>query len=101
MDNDKKELLKKDFELFIANRKKTGRNFSIPEFADFASAIINFYVGGGVLAHQERNQAALFLTSLYNKGLRNVISDEDVRNIAQAICQEELIDYNIINQIFN
>lgn len=101
MDNGKKELLKKDFEQFIAKRKKYNRSFSLTEFADFASAIINFYVGGGVLGHQERNQAAIFLSTLYNKGLRNAISDEDIQEIAQAICQEELIDYNIINEIFS
>lgn len=95
------EMITQDFERYIAYVVKQQISFDFPAFLTFSSSLLNFYIGSSLLKVPEKEAAGLFLGNLYNKGLGNRISDEDISSLALLITEDPHIDYAIIQAIFN
>ena len=89
-----------DFEKYMKFHKANGRVLDFDLFGDYATSILNFYLGSSLLTHAEKPEAALLLVRLFNAGLGNVISKEDQKEIALVIQQDHSLDYTVIQPIF-
>ena len=95
------ELIRTDFERYIKYVSATQKIFNFESFLTFSSTLVNFYIGSSLLNNSEKDDAALFLVNLYNKGMGNRISAEDIKHLALLIAEDSQIDYTIIQAIFN
>ena len=101
MSTDTKETLRSDFEKMMRYCIQTGGDFGFNLFGEYAVSALNFYVGSSILTISEKHEAALFLATLYNAGIRNVISDKDLQEIADVIAQDATLNYQLLTPTFN
>lgn len=94
------QTIQTDFEKFVQFRLKQYLGVDFAVFGEYATSVLNFYVGSKLLSNEDKMEAAYFLTQLFNKGLGNKISAEDMIEIAAALIQDATLDYSILHPIF-
>ncbi len=94
-------MIQNDFEKFFKSLSRKGKNLDFEIFGEYASSILNFYVGSALLTPQEKEAGANLLTQLFNAGLGNVISLSDLNEISNVIVQDPTLDYSLIQPVFD
>ncbi|MCA5004875.1 hypothetical protein [Sphingobacterium bovistauri] len=92
--------LERDFERYMYMFYTKHQRFSIEDFGAFASTIINYNVQNHTIDSQLRHQYAYLLTSLYNKGIGNRITEEHLQIISQAIAADSSVNFNVIKELY-
>lgn len=93
--------LEKDFEAYMLKFYNEFKRFSMEDFAAFSSTLLNYYVSNSVIDIHKKQEAAYFLTKLFNKGMGNRITEEHLQIIAQTITADHNVDFTIVNRIFS
>lgn len=93
--------LEKDFEAYMFKFYNEFKRFSMEDFAAFSSTLLNYYVNNKVIDLEYKQEAAYFLTTLFNKGIGNRITEEHLQIIAQTITSDYNIDFTVVNRIFS
>lgn len=101
LDFDVKQQLENDFEQYMRKFYASFKRFSLEDFGTFASTVINYYVQNRVVEVPDRSETAYFLTSLYNKGMGNRITEEHLQLISTSIANDYTIDFNVIKLLFD
>lgn len=96
-----KETLRSDFEKMMRHALQKNGDFGFHIFGDYAASVLNFYVGSSILGLAEKRDAALFLASLYNAGIKNVINQQDLQEIADVLAQDPTLNYQVLAPIFD
>lgn len=96
-----KQILQKDFENYMHSFYTEHKRFSLDDFSNFSTTILNYYVNNKAIDVADKKAAAYYLTSLYNKGLGNRIIEEHLQLIAQEISANYNIDFGVIKRLFN
>ena len=92
--------LEKDFERYMLKFYTKFKRFSFEDFGKFATTIINYNMQNHLIDQSQKNEYAYFLTTLFNKGMGNRISEEHLQLMAQAIAADTSVDFNVINELF-
>ncbi|WP_160366792.1 hypothetical protein [Sphingobacteruim zhuxiongii] len=93
-------MIQGDFEKFLTFLRSQKRGLDFDVFGDYAGSVLNFYMGSSLIIPADKLEAAKELTNLFNAGLKNIISKEDVLEIAESIAQDTSLDYSILQPIF-
>lgn len=96
-----KDTLRSDFEKMMRYCLQKNGDFGFNVFGDYAVSVLNFYVGSSILPLNEKRAGALFLVNLYNAGIRNAITPEDVEEIADVLTQDKTLNYPLLAPIFD
>ncbi|HLQ99428.1 MAG TPA: hypothetical protein VK102_03560 [Sphingobacterium sp.] len=100
MKDESKKQLRLDFEKYMRYCLQTKSNFSLEDFASFASTIINFSSSDKSGINQDKENKSDYLLQLYNAGLRNRITKEDLQELKTIILSDPGIDFEIINLLY-
>lgn len=92
--------LENDFERYIFKFYTKYQRFSIEDFGKFASSILNYNVQNHLIDPKIKREYAYFLTTLYNKGIGNRITEEHLQVIAEAISSDSSVDFTVIQELF-
>lgn len=92
--------LEKDFEQYMIKFYTKFQRFSIEDFGKFASSVLNYNVQNHLIDPRIKKEYAYFLTTLYNKGIGNRITEEHLQLIAQAIAVDSTVDFSVIQELF-
>ncbi|WP_190301326.1 hypothetical protein [Sphingobacterium litopenaei] len=101
MDFEVSKQLENDFEKYMFKFYAKFKRFSIEDFGAFAATLINYNVQNHLIDAKTKQEYAYFLTSLYNKGIGNRITEEHLQFISQAIASDSSVDFNIVQEIFS
>ncbi|MDR0263202.1 MAG: hypothetical protein LBJ04_08235 [Sphingobacterium sp.] len=101
MNTETKDILRADFEKMMRYCLQKNGDFGFNMFGEYAVSVLNFYVGSGILSLDQKREAALFLANLYNAGIRNAISPEDLEEIADVLKQDATLNYQLLAPIFD
>lgn len=101
MDITIKNQLLKDFENYMTSFYASFNRFSLDDFSGFSSTILNYYVSNKFIMLNEKKEAAFYLTTLYNKGIGNRITDDHLQLISEMIANDSSIDFNVVKRLFN
>ncbi len=93
-------MIQGDFEKFLTFLRSQKRVLDFDVFGEYAGSVLNFYLGSALIISADKVEAAKVLTNLFNMGLKNIISKEDVLEIAESIAQDTSLDYTILQPIF-
>lgn len=96
-----KNTLRSDFEKMMRYSLQKNGDFGFAIFGDYAASVLNFYVGSSILMQNEKPEAALFLANLYNAGIKHVINEQDLQEIAHVLAQDPTLKYQVIAPIFD
>lgn len=94
-------MLQGDFEKFLSHLRSQKKSLSFELFGDYAGSVLNFYLGSSLINPAEKLEAAQVLTGLFNAGLKNIISPQDLMEIAESIAQDTTLEYGVIQAIFS
>lgn len=89
-----------DFEKFMRYALQQTTPYTIDTFITYSTSLVNFYTGSKLITTAERQQVALELTKRFNAGVGNIITTEDLMEIANLIISDPTLDYSILNPIF-
>lgn len=92
--------LEGDFERYMLKFYTKYQRFSIEDFGNFASSILNYNVQNHLIDPNIKKEYAYFLTTLYNKGIGNRITEEHLQVIAEAISSDSSVDFTVIQGLF-
>jgi len=92
--------LEGDFERYMFKFYTKYQRFSIDDFGKFASSIINYNVQNHLIDPKIKKEYAYFLTTLYNKGIGNRITEEHLQVIAKAVSSDSSVDFAVIQELF-
>lgn len=92
--------LKKDFEKYMLSFYNEFKRFSLEDFGLFATTVVNYYINNKAIPLENRQDAAYFLTSLYNKGIGSRITEEHLQQISKAIASDFTIDFTVVQRVF-
>lgn len=92
--------LQEDFERYMIQFLARHQRFTFEDFGNFAVTLLNYNVNNHIIDLKLKKQYAYFLTSLYNKGIGNRITEEDLQEIAHVIATDHRVDFNIINELY-
>ncbi|HLS96389.1 hypothetical protein BC792_102250 [Sphingobacterium allocomposti] len=95
-----REMIVGDFERYMRYIQSQNRAFTLADFVTFATSLINFYSGSQLIDTAERKDTALILSSSFNKGLGNRITEDDIGQISELIISDPTLDYSILSPIF-
>lgn len=95
-----KTLLEKDFEIYMNSFFAEFKRFSLDDFSNFSTTILNYYVNNKVIEPSAKKEAAYYLTTLYNKGMGNRIVEEHLQLIAENIAVNYNIDFAVVKKLF-
>ena len=101
LSNTQNDMIKRDFEKYFKSLNTQGLKLDFELFGEYATSVLNFYLGGGLMNPHDKPEAAKILVRLFNAGLGNVISDSDQKEIAKVIHQDNTLDYSKIQAIFD
>lgn len=93
-----KNSVKTDFDKYMFTYYSFCNRFSLEEFADYATSLINYYVLNQHITRSQKKEVALYLVFLYNKGVGNAITEEHIHKIADLIVLDESLNFTIINK---
>lgn len=94
-------MIQSDFEKFFRSLQKQNKILDFELFGKYGSSILNFYVGSSLLNVQQKSEASHYLCGLFNAGLGNIISTNDLMEISDVIFKDQTLDYGIINSVFD
>ena len=100
IDFDISKQLEIDFERYMFKFYMKYQRFSIEDFGKFASSILNYNVQNHLIDAKIKKEYAYFLTTLYNKGIGNRITEEHLQVIAEAISSDSSVDFTVIQELF-
>lgn len=100
MDEKNKIQLQQDFESYMHKFYAVHKRFNLEDFGVFVTTLLNHYVNNHVIELKDKKEAAYFMTSLYNKGIGNRITEEHLQAIAQTIAQDYTVDFAVIQFLF-
>lgn len=100
IDEKTQALIKQDFEKFMRYQMQSPQRFGLEVFVDFSASLLNFYMGSSLLAQSEKAYAASYLCMLFNGGLKQKISSEDLQQVSTIIAEDQTLDYQILSPIF-
>lgn len=95
-----KNQLLQDFERYMASFYASFNRFSLEDFAGFSSTLLNYYVSNSVILLDDKKEAAYYLSTLYNKGIGNRITEEHLQVISQMIANDSNIDFSVVKRLF-
>lgn len=93
-------MIVQDFDKFMRYTLNQKAPFTLEKFVLFATSLVNFYHGSNLIAATEKKDTALALSTAFNAGIGNQITEEDLHQIADIIISDFTIDYSILNPIF-
>lgn len=93
-------MIQGDFEKFFKSIQKQNRTFDFELFGLYGASILNFYVGSSLITNQQKSEASQHLCTLFNAGLGNIITKDDLVEISTTLVKDPTIDYSIINLVF-
>jgi len=94
-------MIQSDFEKFFKSLHKQNKTLDFELFGKYGASILNFYVGSSLLNVQQKLEASQYLCALFNAGLGNIISADDLMEISDLIFKDQTLDYGIINSVFD
>lgn len=94
-----KTVLKRDFDKYMLDFYQVHKRFTFEEFGDFATTLLNYYVNAQIIDPQYKMEAAYYLTTLYNRGIGNRITEQDMSTIARVIAQDHSLDMRVLGKI--
>ncbi len=100
MTTEVKVVLEKDFESYMHSFFNEFKRFSLDDFSNFSTTILNYYVNNKVIEPTDKKEAAYYLTTLYNKGMGNRIIEEHLQVIAESIAVNYNIDFAVVKKLF-
>lgn len=93
--------LLQDFETYMGRYYAAFQRFGLEDFGNFSSTIINYYVNNRLIPISNKKDAAYYLTTLYNKGIGNRITEEHLQMIAETIAADSNVDFEVVKLLFN
>lgn len=100
MEIDVKLQLEKDFETCMHSYFNEFKRFSLEDFSAFSATILNYYINNHIIDQVQKQSAAYYLTTLYNKGIGNRIIEEHLQLISQNIAADFSVDFNVVKRLF-
>ena len=100
MDFEITKQLEHDFELYMIKFYNKFNRFNLEDFGNFASTILNYNVQNHQIDPKIKQAYAYYLTTLYNKGIGNRITEEHLQIIAQTIAADSVVDFNVVQELF-
>ncbi len=91
--------LKRDFNKYVLDFYQVHKHFTFEEFGDFATTLLNYYVNAQIIESQDKMDAAYYLTTLYNKGMGNRITEDDMTTIARVIARDYSFNMQVLEKI--
>ena len=94
-----KQQLEGDFETYMFKFYNEFKHFRLEDFSNFSTTLLNYYVNNKVIAMEDKKESAYYLTTLFNKGMGNRITEEHVHLIAQTISADYTIDFTVVKRL--
>lgn len=91
--------LESDFERYMFKFYQTFKRFNLQDFGSFATTLLNYHINNKVITAEQKKEAAYFLTTLYNKGIGNRITEAHLQEIARTIEADYSIEYEVIQRL--
>lgn len=101
LDQHKRDIVRGDFEKYMRYILENKRPFDLETLVSFASSLVNFYLGSKVIVEKEKADAATYIVLLFNGGLSQKISDEDIAKLKDLILDDNSLDYANLAPIFS
>lgn len=101
LEQQKRDTIRGDFEKYMRYVLDNRIDFNLEVLVSFASSLINFYAGSNIIDHAEKNDAALYIVQLFNGGLSQKISEEDIDKLKDLILEDQTIDYQLLSPVFS
>lgn len=92
--------LEEAFESYMYSFYTEFKRFSIEDFGTFATTLLNYYINNKSIDAVDKPEASYHLTTLYNKGIGNRITEEHLQIIAKAIVEDSSIDFLVVQRLF-
>ena len=92
--------LEQDFERYMMSFYAKFKRFSIEDFGKFATTLLNYNIQNHQIGIKMKQQYAYFLTTLFNRGIGNRITEEHLQEIANVIAADSSVDFAIIQELF-
>jgi len=96
-----KERLTRDYNTYMLDFYQVHKRFTFEEFGDFATTLLNYYVNAQIITPKEKFEAAYYLTTLYNKGMGNRITEQDMQTIARVITNDYSLNIQLLDKILS
>ena len=93
--------LESDFEKYMFKFYSKFKRFGVEDFGTFATTILNYNVQNHLIDNKLKQEYAYFLTTLYNKGMGNRITEEHLQLISKAIASDSTVDFNVVQELFS
>ncbi|WP_164112541.1 MULTISPECIES: hypothetical protein [Sphingobacterium] len=95
-----KKKLEEAFESYMYSFYTEFKRFSLEDFGTFATTVLNCYINNKSIEADDKSEAAYYLTSLYNKGIGNRITEEHLQIITKSIVEDYSIDFIVAQRLF-
>lgn len=92
--------LESDFEKYMLSFYAKHNRFSLEDFGAFATTVLNFNVQNHRIDPKIKQEYAYYLTTLYNKGIGNRITEEHLQSISSVIASDTTVDYAVIQELY-
>lgn len=101
LEQKKRDTIRADFEKYMRHVLDVRIDFNLETLVSFASSLVNFYAGSNVIGHTEKSDAALYIVQLFNGGLQQKISEEDIEKLKDLVLEDQSIDYQLLAPVFS
>lgn len=99
MNENEKQKLRYDFEKYMRHCMQGKGQFTLLDFVAFASTLINF-TNDASKNNNERQPIAYYLLDLYNAGIGNRITKDDLNELVVLILSDPNIDFEIVSFLY-
>lgn len=94
-----RDSLKQSFEAYMRVFYQEHGRFAFNDFVDFAVTLLNYNINAQIISAQDKREAAYYLTTLYNRGMGNRITEADLQRITDMIVTDYALDMQILQRI--
>lgn len=101
LEQKKRDTVRGDFEKYMRHVLNNRIDFDLETLVSFGSSLVNFYVGSNVISPTEKSDTALYIVQLFNGGLPQKISEDDINKLKDLILEDQTIDYNVLAPVFS
>lgn len=101
LEQNKRDAIRRDFEKYMRYVLDKRLDFGLEDLVVFASSLVNFYLGSGLISPEDKEKSARYIVHLFNGGLSHKIISEDIESLTQVILEDSAIDYSILQPIFS
>lgn len=91
--------LEQEFELYMYGLFNESKRFSLEDFGSFATTVLNYYISNNRMVESDKIEAAYYLTSLYNKGIGNRITEDHLQLISKTIADDSSVDFIVLQRL--